>query len=90
MVLQDREQEASRETVRRALRSAWQRAAEWGLSHVAAAPLGAGPGLLDVDEAAALMAETLAERSSPLKLTLVVEREREREMIEAVLRRFTA
>jgi hypothetical protein len=36
------------------------------------------------------MAETLAERSSPLKLTLVVEREREREMIEAVLRRFIA
>ena len=90
VVLQDREQEASRETVRRALRSAWQRASEWGLSHVAAAPLGAGPGLLDVDDAAALMAETLAEHSSPLKLTLVVEREREREMIQAVLRRFIA
>lgn len=90
VVLQDRETEANRETVRRALRSAWARASEWGVRHVAATPIGAGPGLLDIEEAATLMAETLHERSPGLELTVVVEREGDRELVAAALRRWTA
>lgn len=86
LVLQARDVTATRDTVRRALQSAWRRCAEWGITRIAGAPVGAGPGLFDVDDAARLMASTLAEGAPEVQLTIVVEREAEREMIEAALR----
>ena len=88
VVIQDRDSSAGRDTVRRALVSAWQRAAEWQLGRLAAPPIGAGAGLLAVDEAALLMAETFpVGREFPRELCIVVEREDDRATIDALLSR---
>jgi len=88
VIIQDPTTLTTRDTVRRALLSAWQRCAEWGIASVAAAPVGAGAGLLDLEDAAELMAETFpAGGAAPATLTIVLEREDQRTMIEAVLRR---
>ncbi len=89
LVLQDAQTAASRDTIQRALISAWQRAAEWQLSHVACPPVGVGPGQLALEESVALLAETLGRAATaPERVTLVVEREHEQESAEAALRRF--
>ncbi|HEU4699187.1 MAG TPA: macro domain-containing protein [Gemmatimonadales bacterium] len=102
VVVQSAEQPLERATVRRALRSAWQRAMEWDLVRLAAPPVGAGAGQLGLEEAADLLVETFraarpaarpAASAGPGRapwageLALVVEREAEREMVESVLRR---
>jgi len=88
VILQDQASAATPQTVRRALASAWRRAGEWGLAHVASAPIGTGPGLLDLDDAAALMAETLLAAPAPTpRLTIVVEREEDRALVDAGIRR---
>jgi O-acetyl-ADP-ribose deacetylase (regulator of RNase III) len=88
VILQDRDTPASPDSARRALASAWRRAGEWGLARVASAPIGAGPGLLDVDDAATLMIETLREASlADMELTIVVERDQDRELVDAAIRR---
>ena len=90
VVIQDPDTLTTRETVRRALVSAWERCAEWGIRTVAAAPVGAGAGLLDVEEAAELMAATFpAAGGCPEALTIVLERADDLAMVEAVLRRRT-
>lgn len=87
VVLQDREAPASRDTVRRGLLSAWQRSAEWGLAVLAAPPIGAGAGLLDLEEAARLLVSTFPEgAAAPRELTIVVDRDADRETVEAALR----
>lgn len=91
VVIQDPGTVTTRDTVRRALVSAWQRAAEWGLNAVAASPLGAGAGLLDIEDAAELMVQTFpAGDGAPRDLTIVVERTEDLEIVDAVLRRATA
>jgi O-acetyl-ADP-ribose deacetylase (regulator of RNase III) len=88
VIIQDPETLTTRETVRRALVSAWERCAEWGIHTVASAPVGAGAGLLDIEEAAELMAATFPPAAAcPASLTIVLEREEDRAMVEAVLRR---
>ena len=88
VVIQDADASPGRETVRRALVSAWQRAGEWQLGTLAAPPIGAGAGLLAVEEAALLMAETFPDgREFPRELAIVVEREDDRVTVEAALRR---
>ena len=81
---------ATRDTVRRALMSAWQRAATWGLERVAGPPVGAGAGQLALADSATLMAQTFAEHLAlgrpPMTLQIVVDREDERGMIEAAIR----
>jgi len=81
---------ATHDSVRRALVSAWQRAAAWGLERVAGPPVGAGAGQLALSDAAALMAQTFAEHLAqgrpPMTLQIVVDREDERGMIEAAIR----
>ena len=90
VVIQDPDTLTTRETVRRALVSAWERCAEWGIRTVAAAPVGAGAGLLDVEEAAELMAATFPSGAGcPEALTIVLERADDLAMVEAVLRRRT-
>jgi O-acetyl-ADP-ribose deacetylase (regulator of RNase III) len=88
VILQDQDSAASPDLVRRALAAAWRRASEWGLSALASAPIGAGPGLLDLDDAAVLMTETLLGAPEPRpSLTIVHEREPDRELVDAAVRR---
>jgi O-acetyl-ADP-ribose deacetylase (regulator of RNase III) len=81
----------TRDSVVRALTSAWQRAATWGLERIAGPPIGAGAGQLGLAEAAELMARTFAEHCRtgrpPTALHIVVEREDERAIIEAAIQR---
>jgi O-acetyl-ADP-ribose deacetylase (regulator of RNase III) len=91
VILQDQDSAASPEIVRRALSAAWRRASEWGLAALASAPIGAGPGLLDMDDAVALMAETLLAAPEPRPaVTIVLEREADRELVDAAIRRVLA
>jgi O-acetyl-ADP-ribose deacetylase (regulator of RNase III) len=88
VVLQDQDEAVGgRDTIRRALQSAWQRAADWQLEHLAAPPIGAGPGRLSLEEAVLLLAETFPRRGdAPVTLRIVVESDDERELADAVLR----
>ena len=91
-IIRDPDAAVTRETVRRALVSAWQRATDWEL-RVIAAPLvgtGAGTGGLSLEEAATLLAETFptTESSCPSALRIVVEQDSDRELVEAIIRRF--
>jgi O-acetyl-ADP-ribose deacetylase (regulator of RNase III) len=78
------------DSVRRALTSAWQRASVWGLERVASPPIGAGAGQLGLADAAALMAETFATHARsgrpPTSLRIVVDRDEERDIVEAAIR----
>jgi O-acetyl-ADP-ribose deacetylase (regulator of RNase III) len=90
VVIRDERSEAGREVVRRALLSAWHRARDWGLAVVAAPLVGMGAGQLSLEEAATLLAETFprtGEAEHPAQLCIVVEREDERETVEAIVRR---
>jgi hypothetical protein len=54
---------------------------------VAAPPIGAGPGRLSLEEAVLLLAESFPrEGVAPRTLRIVVERDDERELADAVLR----
>jgi len=88
LVLQDHGRTATgRETIQRALQSAWQRARDWNLEHVASPPIGMGPGRLSLEEAVLLLAESFPrDGSAPRTLRIVVERDEERELADAVLR----
>ncbi|HET7604349.1 MAG TPA: macro domain-containing protein [Gemmatimonadales bacterium] len=91
VILQDQDSPATPELVRRALAAAWRRASEWGLSAVASAPIGSGPGLLDLEDAIVAMAETLRMAPEPRPaLTIVLEREADRELADAAIRRVLA
>jgi O-acetyl-ADP-ribose deacetylase (regulator of RNase III) len=90
VVIRDSTSPVGREVVRRALVSAWQRATDWGLGTIAAPLVGAGAGQLSMEEAASLLAETFPREATerhPAELRIVVEKEEEREMVEAILRR---
>lgn len=91
VVLRDDRSPVGRDVVRRALVSAWQRAGDWGLRVVAAPLVGAGAGQLSVEESATLLAETFPRPGTadhPAELRIVVERDDERETVEAIVRRF--
>jgi O-acetyl-ADP-ribose deacetylase (regulator of RNase III) len=89
VVIRDPDSRVGREVVRRALVSAWQRATDWDLSTIAAPLVGAGAGQLSVEEAATLLAETFPTEQTgcPTELHIVVEREADREQVEAIIRR---
>ena len=91
VVLRDDRSGVGRDVVRRALVSAWQRCADWALAVVATPLVGAGAGQLTVEEAATLLAETFPHPGAaehPSELRIVVERDDERETVEAIVRRF--
>jgi O-acetyl-ADP-ribose deacetylase (regulator of RNase III) len=91
VVLRDERSQVGRDVVRRALVSAWQRAGDWALRVVAAPLVGAGAGQLTVEAAAALLVETFPRpgaADNPTELRIVVERDDERETVEAIVRRF--
>ncbi len=87
VVLQDADTPASATTVRRALASAWEQAARWGLEEVATPLVGAGPGQLALEEAAALLVESLPAAGAPGRLRIVCEHATEQAAVEAVVRR---
>jgi O-acetyl-ADP-ribose deacetylase (regulator of RNase III) len=89
VVIRDSDCKISREVVRRALVSAWQRATDWELSTLAAPLIGADSGDLSAEEAATLLAETFPanEQGYPTALHIVVERDADRDLIEAIVRR---
>ena len=91
VVIQSEERPMARETVRRALVSAWQRAGDWQLGRVATPLVGATAGGLSIEEAAALLAETFRERPAaplyPAELQIVVDRVDEVPLVEAVIGR---
>ena len=88
VIIQDAQTLSTRDTVRRALLAAWQQAAEWGLGSLAASPLGAGAGLLGIEDAAELMSETFPRGAQhPRELTIVVERDEDLAPVEAAIRR---
>jgi O-acetyl-ADP-ribose deacetylase (regulator of RNase III) len=91
VVIRDADSGVGREIVRRGLQSAWQRAADWELGVIAAPLVGADTGQLSVEEAAALLVETFPPGSEgcPFELHIVVERDAERELVEAIVRRST-
>jgi O-acetyl-ADP-ribose deacetylase (regulator of RNase III) len=80
----------TRDAIRRALTSAWQRASAWGLNVIAAPAVGAGAGQLGLAEAAELMARTFIDHQrtadAPAELRIVVDREEDRELVEAAVR----
>jgi O-acetyl-ADP-ribose deacetylase (regulator of RNase III) len=89
VVIRDPDSGVGREVVRRGLQSAWQRAADWELGVIAAPLVGAGAGQLSVEEAAALLVETFPPGTSgcPFELHIVLERDADRELVEAIVRR---
>lgn len=84
-VIQSREENVSADTVRRALTSAWQRAAQFQLMSIAAPLVGVGAGQLDLEEAVRILRDTWSDPARrpefPAALTIVVERERDRDEI---------
>jgi O-acetyl-ADP-ribose deacetylase (regulator of RNase III) len=90
VVIRDSASPVARSTVRRALVSAWQRAAEWGLGRIGAPLVGADAGQLSLEESAALLAETFPRpgaADNPAELCIVVERQGDRDAVEAIVRR---
>lgn len=86
-VIQGREDPPSASTVRRALLSAWQQATEWGLDSLATAPLGTGAGQLSLEDAAVLLIDTFPAAGRPSRLRIVVDREDDRAIVDAIVRR---
>jgi O-acetyl-ADP-ribose deacetylase (regulator of RNase III) len=89
VVVRDPEIPTGRDVVRRALVSAWQRATDWELGTIATPLVGAESGQLTVEEAATLLAETFPSPTHgfPSELTIVVDEDAERVLVEAILRR---
>lgn len=90
IVIQGGERPASRDTVRRALTSAWHRAEGWQLTHVAAPLSGLGGLALSPEEAALALVETFRDRPQatgfPAELSIVVTSAAERGAVEPFLR----
>jgi O-acetyl-ADP-ribose deacetylase (regulator of RNase III) len=90
-VIQSALMSTNRESIRRALLSAWQRASDWELSAIAMPLVGTGAGQLSLEEAAALLTDTLREHRAhaqyPAQVQIVLEHEAERSAVEAVVAR---
>jgi O-acetyl-ADP-ribose deacetylase (regulator of RNase III) len=81
----------SRSTVRQAVTSALQRAADWGIEHLAITPFGLGVGNLDIEESAELLAEAVRRHAQmskyPSTITVVVETDLELGIFERFMTR---
>jgi O-acetyl-ADP-ribose deacetylase (regulator of RNase III) len=90
-VIQSSQANASRDAIRRALVSAWQRARDGALAAIATPLIGAGAGQISVEDAAALLSETLSQHRAharyPSEVQIVLEHEGERDAVQAVVAR---
>jgi len=81
----------SRTTVRHAVTSALQRAADWGIEHLAITPFGLGVGNLDIEESAEVLAEVVRRHAQtskyPTTITVVVETDLELGIFEQFMTR---
>jgi O-acetyl-ADP-ribose deacetylase (regulator of RNase III) len=88
VVIRDRDRGTERDVVRRALVSAWQRAADWGLATLATPLVGVGAGQLTAETAAELLVDTFPpDGVTPGRLSIVVDREDERAVVAAIVER---
>jgi O-acetyl-ADP-ribose deacetylase (regulator of RNase III) len=76
--------------VRRAITSVVQRAVDWELASIALPLLGTGPGNLEPEDAARLLTDALAQELEhapfPRDVTIVVETDEQRDLVEACFR----
>ena len=90
-VIQTQAAAASRDAIRRALLSAWQRASDWELGTIATPLVGTGAGQLTLEEATVILADTLHEHRAhaqfPSHVQIVLEHETERSAVQAVVAR---
>jgi O-acetyl-ADP-ribose deacetylase (regulator of RNase III) len=89
-VIRDSSAPMARATVRRALVSAWQQAGAWGLGRIGAPLVGTEDGALSLEDSATLLIETFPRSGSadhPAELCIVVERQEDRDAVEAIVRR---
>lgn len=81
----------SRDTVRRALTAALQRATDWQLAHLAMPLLGTGAGNLSLEDAADVVGIVLTALPGPggfpRDVTIVVETDEERAVVESSIRK---
>ena len=77
----------SRDGVRRAFRSALERAHEWQIARLAVPPLGLGAGNLTLEDSAAVMAEELLRHRArfPQDITIVAENDDEAQALSFAL-----
>ena len=79
----------TRTSVRQAVSSALQRAADWGIEHLALPPFGIGAGNLDVEESAELIADAIRRHRQsakfPTTITIVVETAFEHDVFERLV-----
>lgn len=86
VVVCDPARKVGRELLRKALVSAWQRAADWGLAVIATPPVGVGGGQLTLQESATLLAETFP-KDGESRLHIVVESDADLTAVETIVRR---
>lgn len=92
-IIRSATESVSAATVRRALTSVLQRAADWQLAHLTVPPLGTGAGNLSAEAAAdamcAVLRECLGRTAYPKHVTIVVETEDEKQVFDARVARIT-
>jgi O-acetyl-ADP-ribose deacetylase (regulator of RNase III) len=79
----------SRATVRQAVSGALQRAADWGIAHLALPPFGIGAGNLDIEESAEVIADAIRRHRQgaryPTSISIIVENAFEQDVFERVI-----
>jgi O-acetyl-ADP-ribose deacetylase (regulator of RNase III) len=90
VVIADERGPGTREKIRRALVSAWQRAGDWGLRRLASPLVGVQAGSLTAAEAAELLVETFPNADEPGHELRIVVAPEDREAVEAIVRRTRA
>ena len=85
-VVSSDDEPVSRAKVYQAVSSALQRAADWGIEHLAITPFGLGVGNLDLEDAAAVLGDAIRRHRSaarrPAAITIIVETELEQSVFE--------
>ena len=85
-VVSSEDEPVSRAKVRQAVSSALQRAADWGIEHLAITPFGLGVGNLDIEEAAEVLGDAIRHHRQaarhPATITVIVETAFEQAVVE--------
>ncbi len=88
-VVSSENEPVTRATVRQAVGSSLQRAADWGIEHLAVTPFGLGVGNLDLEEAAKILADAIRRHRQaaryPATITIIVETELEHSVFERLV-----
>jgi O-acetyl-ADP-ribose deacetylase len=86
VVVRSLDEQVSDAGVRRGLQNGLRRLAEWGITHVAMAPLGTGAGNLDAEDSAAIMIPVIRQAmrggGPPAEVDIHVDSDYERDVFE--------